>query len=185
MNWIPTNNDLSYYPLLKEALDATHGDVIECGMGHGSTPMLKEYCKDRMLYSYETSKEWADKFTEGETNVINIISDWRDVYIGHKNASVIFIDHYPGEDRKQMIEDFKDMKGILVCHDTELGQADHGYRMRGKFNLFKYVVDVKTNGAWASAMSNHIDITQWVGKKYGDYEISAYDPNLKSDRIDD
>ena len=182
-DWTPTANDLSYYPLLKEAIDATKGAVIECGTGHGSTPHLNEYCKDRLV-SYETSAEWLSKFTHFKHD-LSLISNWREVYQKHPNADVIFVDHAPGEDRKIMIMDYKDTKGIIVVHDTELGQADHGYRTRATFKHFKYVVEVRTSGAWANALSNEIDITKWIGKKYGDYEITAYDPTLKSDRIDD
>lgn len=60
-----------------------------------------------------------------------------------------------------------------MAHDTEPA-ADHGYKMRQHFGLFKYVVEVKTSGAWATAMSNEYDLTQWIGLTYGDYEISKY-----------
>lgn len=187
--WTPTVNDLSYYPLLKEALDETKGTVIECGTGHGSTPPLHKYCVEnaRMLYSFETDMNWLKKFEHFNeaTHKLWLISDWRDVYTNHSSADVIFVDHAPGEDRKLMITDFLDTKGIIVVHDTELGQADHGYRVRALFKNFKYVVEVRTNGAWANALSNEIDITKWIGKKYGEFEITKYDPTLKSDRIDD
>ena len=164
-DWTPTVNDLSYYPLLKEALDETKGTVIECGTGHGSTPHLHEYCKDRELVSFETSQEWLSKFTQFEVgqHKLLLVSDWRQVHINHPRAEVIFVDHAPGEDRKIMIQDYIDTKGIIVVHDTELGQADHGYRVRALFPKFKYVVEVRTDGAWANALSNDIDITKWIG----------------------
>jgi hypothetical protein len=187
-DWTPTANDLNYYPLLKEALDATKGTVIECGTGHGSTPMLHEYCLEnsRMLYSFETDTNWLKKFEHFNdgTHKLWLIDNWRDVYTNHSTADVIFVDHAPGEDRKIMIKDYLDTKGIIVVHDTELGQADLGYKVRATFKNFKYVVEVRTPGVWANALSNHIDITKWVGTKYGEFEITAYDPRLKSDGID-
>jgi predicted O-methyltransferase YrrM len=177
-DWTPTNNDLSYYPLLKEALDSTKGSVIECGTGHGSTPHLHEYCLEnsRMLYSFETDPNWLKKFEHFNdgTHKLWLIDNWRDVYTNHSSADVVFIDHAPGNDREKMILDYIDTKGILVCHDTEPGQADEGYQMRKHFSKFKYVVEIKTNGAQAAAMSNEIDITKWIGKKYGAYEISSH-----------
>lgn len=175
MNWIPESNDYSYYPLLKEAIDATKGDVLELGTGHGSTQLLHDYCKKRNLFSFDEKPEWLNKFThlESDRHGLTLITDWRFVKESWPNAKVIFIDHAPGEDRKQMILDFRYTKGIIVCHDTEPA-ADHGYQMRQHFPLFKYVVEVKTNGAWATAMSNEIDITKWIGKEYGRYKIEEY-----------
>lgn len=171
----PTNNDLSYYPLLFKALEETKGDVLELGTGHGSTVLLHDYCKGRrVLTSFDEKEEWLSKFKYLETfeHGLFLIEDWRKVHRDHPDPSVIFIDHAPGEDRKQMILDFKDTKGIIVCHDTEPA-ADHGYQMRQHFPLFKYKVEVKTNGAWATALSNEIDITKWDGETFGDYKISV------------
>lgn len=169
----PTNNDLSYYPLLYKALQMTKGDILEFGTGHGSTPLLHEWLqanKGRMLYSFDEKPEWLDKFTHMECSRhrFKLITDWDYVYDNHKDAEVIFIDHAPGERRKDDIFKFKDTKGIIVCHDTEPA-ADHGYQMRQHFHLFKYVVEVKTDGAWASAMSNEYNITKWRGEKFGKY----------------
>jgi len=180
--FIPPNNDHSYYPLLFKALEETKGDVLELGTGWGSTPLLNEYCKvnKRNLTSYDEKPEWLNKFLHYEDVIKNKLEDvyhhlrlttnWREVYPLHKDNDVIFIDHAPGEDRKQMILDFKDSKGILVCHDTEPA-ADHGYQMRQHWGLFKYVTEVKTNGAWATAMSNTIDVTKWNGEIFGEYKI--------------
>lgn len=170
----PTNNDLSYYPLLYMALESTTGDVLELGTGHGSTVLLHDYCGDnRNLYSFDEKPEWLNKFVHLRTDkhYVSLITDWRTVHKILPSAQLIFIDHAPGEDRKQMILDFKDSKGILVIHDTEPA-ADHGYQCRQHFPLFKYKVEVKTNGAWATALSNEIDITTWAGETFGEYLIS-------------
>lgn len=168
MKWIPTNNDLSYYPLLHKAVTETTGKIIECGMGWGSTPMLYPEFKDRAL-SYETVEDWRIKF---EANS-ELVTNWINVMEKNLDASVVFIDQAPGEIREVCINllNKKGFKGIIVAHDTEPA-ADHGYQMRQHFPKFKYVVEVKTNGAWATAMSNEIDITKWDGLEYGNYRIS-------------
>jgi predicted O-methyltransferase YrrM len=175
-NWIPTNNDLSYYPLLHMAIKETKGDVLELGTGYGSTELLHNTLKKRRLFSYEEKKEWLNKFKHLETknHKLTFVKDWDIVKQTHEDADVIFIDHAPGERRKVEILNYKNSKGILVCHDTELGQADAGYQMRQYFPLFKYVVEVKTKGAWATALSNEYDLTKWIGTKYGDFEIVSY-----------
>lgn len=177
----PTNNDLSYYPLLYLALEETKtGDVIEMGTGYGSTPLLHEYCTKRELYSYENNKEWYYKMAEAlsvlsktgkhTSSFLNDKHTWDVVSYYHDNPTVVFIDHAPGERRKEDILNFKDIKGILVVHDTEPA-ADHGYQMRQHFKEFKYVIEVETDGAWATALSNHIDVTKWKGQTFGKYIV--------------
>lgn len=171
----PPNNDHSYYPLLYLALQTTKtGDVVEMGTGYGSTKLLHDYCKakERNLYSYDEKEEWGSKFYDlrTERHDVQTITDWDSVVYSHKDSdvSVVFIDHAPGERRKEDIQNFKDIDGILVCHDTEPA-ADYGYQMRQYFSLFKYVVEVRTDGAWATALSNTHDITKWDGQKFGKY----------------
>ena len=171
----PTDNDHSYYPLLHKALEETKGDVIEMGTGHGSTKLLHDYCLrdgNRFLFSYDEKEEWGSKFYDLATDkhYIKVITNWDVVKESHLSPSVVFIDHAPGERRKEDIVNFKDINGILVCHDTE-PRADYGYEMRQHFSLFKYVVEVETNGAWATALSNAFDITKWKGLTYGEYKI--------------
>ena len=166
--------DLSYYPLIWKALNEVKGTFLECGTGNGSTWILNDFVTQNegyKLYSFEEKEEWLSKFKhlESDKHHLEFITDWRVVSKKHPNAEIVFIDHAPGEDRKQMILDFKDTKGIIVCHDTEPA-ADYGYQMRQHFKLFRYVIEVKTPGAWATAMSNEIDITKWAGP-VGNYVI--------------
>lgn len=170
----PTNNDLSYYPVLFKALESTSGDVVEMGTGHGSTSLLHDYCmrKQRRLYSYDEKEEWGSKFYNLRNNwhSVQVVSNWDVVFNRNEHASVIFIDHAPGERRKVDLEKFKNTKGIIIIHDSEpTGAGD--YQVRPLFSLFKYKVEVKTSGAWATALSNEIDITKWDGEVFGDYKI--------------
>lgn len=182
----PTNNDLSYYPLLYKALEATEGEVIEMGTGHGSTPLLHEYCQKakRILHSYETEKDWISKFegTANEYHTFTLLDRgaWDACSNQHPSPSVVFIDHAPGERRKEDIIKFKDTAEIIVIHDTEPHGAGD-YQVRQHFGKFKYCVEVQSNahdpmvaGAWATALSNTIDITKWIGEEFGTYKISAW-----------
>ena len=184
--FIPTNNDLSYYPLLYKALQETNqsrGSIVEMGCGHGSTPLLHDYAMryKRNLFSYETEKEWIEKF-EGTANEYHQFfllcrECWHVCSNTNPNPSVVFIDHAPGERRRIDLVRFEQSAGIIVIHDTEpKGAGD--YRVRELFGHFKYVVEVMSNwhdpreaGAWATAVSNHIDITKWIGETFGDYTI--------------
>lgn len=146
--------------LLWHALEATTGDVVEMGMGHGSTPFLREYCKDagRMLYSYENNFEWFKKFQHltDELHKVQHVTDWDEVSISHPSPSVVLIDHAPGERRHIDVERFSKTAQIIVIHDSE--PAATGYMMDKIWGLFKYRRDHKSPGAWASMVSNFMKV---------------------------
>lgn len=158
-----TNWD-NYKPLLYKALQITDGDVIEMGMGDGSTKLLHDYCqsKKRNLFSFDSNEDWTKKYKPLETksHTISVIHEWDNVHTIHPNPSVVLIDHAPGERRHIDVEKYKDINGIIVIHDTE-PEADHGYQMSKVFPLFKYVTHFKSDGAWASAVSNSHDVTKF------------------------
>jgi hypothetical protein len=147
--------------LLWPALEATTGDVVEMGMGQGSTPFLHEYCKanKRKLFSYDNNTAWSskfDNFQEAGHRIANVV-DWDDVM---QPADVVLIDHAPGERRKIDIARFANVAKIIVCHDTEPA-ADHGYQMRAVLGTFKYRKEYQTVGAWATVVSNFVDVTKF------------------------
>jgi len=170
-----SGGDFAYYPLLFKAMESTEGSVLELGMGFGSTPLLNEYSKKnkRRLLSFDYNEEWRSKFDKilNKLHTSELVTDWSKVYNDNEDASVIFIDQSPGEERRVTIERYKNTTGILVIHDTEpIGLGD--YKVRPLFDLFKYKVEVQTDGAWATALSQEIDITKWVGETFGDYTIT-------------
>lgn len=153
-----TSNYDSHRPLLWAALEATDGIVNEFGCGYGSTPFLYEYCmeENRPFKSFENNKEWADKLI-GEYPIVRV-ENWDDVELF--DVDLLFIDHAPGERRRIDIGKFANRAKIIVAHDTEPA-ADHGYKMRAELKKFKYMIDYETDGAWASAVSNFIDVTKF------------------------
>lgn len=147
----------SHRPLLWQALEATKHlklPVLELGCGEGSTPLLREYCKENglELSSYDFSPEYAKQY--GAIHV----SDWNNIP-WRREYGVVLVDESPGEHRKISLQLLHHAK-IVVAHDTEPA-ADHGYQMRAQLKKYKYMVDYQTNGAWASAVSNTINVTKW------------------------
>lgn len=147
----------SHRPLLYAALEATKHlqlPVLELGCGEGSTPRLQSYCQENnlQLFSYDSDPEYAKQY--GGVHVAN----WNNIP-WRKEYSVALIDEAPGEHRRISIRSLQNTK-ILVCHDTEPA-ADYGYKMRAELAKFKYMIDFTTEGAWASAVSNFIDVTKW------------------------
>lgn len=164
----PSGNWDNHRVLLEMALEATKDNpnpVLELGCGEGSTNLLRAYCKEnnRQLESYDYSKEWADKY-----NAFHI-DNW-DNFDWSKKYSAVLVDESPGEQRHISIQKLN--ADILVIHDSE--PVAVGYMLDRIWNLFKYRVDVQSPGAWASAVSNTIDVTAWVGReKYG-YKVSDF-----------
>lgn len=149
--------------LLWPALEASDGDVVEMGMGQGSTPFLHQYCKDkgRKLFSFESSLEWAMKFQDmiGDDHKVYHVLDW-DVVSRTTIPDVILIDHAPGERRKIDISLFAWKAKFIICHDTEPA-ADHGYQMRAELARFKYLKEYQSPGAWSTIVSNFIDVSKF------------------------
>jgi hypothetical protein len=168
-NFIPVSFLNSYTPLLYRALLDTTGPIIECGMGNYSTNLLHN--TGRKVISIETSSEWISKFNVPDKLLIHP-SEWvRVTHLYKPIASIFFIDQAPGEVREKCIAELaKDFNGIIVAHDTEPA-ADFGYKMRQHFSKFKFVVEVKTDNAWATALSNVYDVREWRGDLFGNYMI--------------
>lgn len=136
------------------------GVIYEMGCGHGSSPYLSGV-EGFNVKAFETDDKWAQLFRklQYETYSIHLVTNWDSVNVCE--ADVILIDHAPGERRKIDIARYREGgRGILVAHDTE-PVADHGYQMREELKKFKYMIDYKTDGAWATAVSNHYDVTKW------------------------
>lgn len=147
----------SHRPLLWEALEATKHlklPVLELGCGEGSTPLLKAYCKenDLQLFSYDFNAEYAKMY--GAIHVVNWDNiPWR------KEFGVALVDESPGEHRKISLSRLHHVQ-VVVAHDTE-PKADHGYKMRAELKKYRFMIDYETPGAWASAVSNTINVTRF------------------------
>lgn len=150
---------------LWEALEATKHlklPVLELGCGDGSTPYLQQYCKENDLYlvSCDFNKNWAAKFEAAH------IERWEDLpdTFWSREYSVALVDESPGEHRKESIQLLTNTK-IMVVHDSEpVGWNASDYQVRPLFSKFKYMKDLESierGGAWATALSNEIDVTKW------------------------
>lgn len=157
----------SYLPILWEALENTEGDVIELGVGGGSTEKLHEYCKanNKKLFSYESDLSFYREFEKyrTENHVIEYVgNNWLPMIENHRsNVGVLFSDEAPGEMRKYNISMFCNIAQVVVAHDTEKGN-DHGYKFSLIEPLFKHNKRFEYTGADATAFSNFIDVSNWV-----------------------
>lgn len=160
----------SYWVALWEALEATTGDVIELGMGHGSTQKLHDYClsEGRNLYSYESNLGWFQKFehlTGPHHRLVCVHDNWQVMLEEERKRNdhigVLFSDEAVGEMRKYNISMFCNLAEIVIAHDFE-ESSDGGYKFSLVKPLFKYVKLHSFPGASTGAMSNFIDVSKWV-----------------------
>jgi len=153
-----TSNWTSYKWLLWASLEATKKlklPVLELGAGDGSTLLLREYCKDEGLefVSYDFNKKFADEFESIH------VENW-DTIPWRRSWGVVLCDESPGENRKISLSRLHHAQ-IICAHDTEkVGAGD--YQMRPEIEKYKYYCDWETSGAWATAMSDHIDVRQFA-----------------------
>lgn len=159
--WESTNDWDSHRPLLWLATEVVdYGWVTEFGCGFGSTNLLyykmKKEC--RGFISYENNPEWL-KQSMGD--YINIV-DYKTIKPLDNKNEIIFIDCAPAEERKILIDKYKNLASVIVVHDTEDG-ANYVYGMSEILNSFKYRLDYQPEGKpHTTAVSNFIDVTQWV-----------------------
>jgi hypothetical protein len=151
----------SHRPLLYQALEATNGSVLELGAGNGSTPYLREYCKDtrRHFRSYDSDPEWARKM-----GVYFNDNNWDALNCWNINWGVCLLDLSPGHYRKVALMKIK--AEVIVIHDSEKpGWNASDYQVRPLFKHFKYVIDdiPKEKGSpWTSALSQTVDVTKFI-----------------------
>lgn len=166
-NW---NN---YWPLLALALDATGGAVLELGMGDGSSEKLHRFCEaaGRPLSSFDSNGDWAARFRHlaSPTHSIQYAPDWSATGIESVPWGVALIDHAPAERRHIDIRNLRLCAGIIVIHDSE--PSSTAYMLDRIWPLFRYRVDVQTDAAWASAVSNVFDLHKWRGQSVAGYEV--------------
>ncbi len=155
-------------PLINAVMNTT-GDVFEMGCGDYSTPLLHYILtkQKRFLLSADTDLKWINnfKYLENDFHTFKYVRVYDDDWsvnpkphkwddIGNKNWSVVFIDHRPGERRKDDILRFMNKAEIIVIHDTEY----HGYGYEPCIALFKFKYVHKIYNVFTTLVSNTIDV---------------------------
>lgn len=170
----------NHRPLLYLALEFTKNNkdpILELGCGNGSTNQLHQYIEndDRTLISFDTDKKWLDTFIHLQSKKHQFvykkdeeITDWLtnlDTFF-----SVCLVDHAPGERRHKDISLLRDKCDIIVIHDSEPEAT--GYMLDKIWHLFKYRLDIKRNGAWASMVSNKYDFSAYNNTIISNYTLT-------------
>jgi hypothetical protein len=156
---------ITHLPCLIKAMEKTSGDVLELGIGVGSTPYLHYKCilDGRKLVSYENFKPWYDFFTKRygynySTHELNFVEKYADVPL--KKYDIVFIDQTPDWSRHEEAIRFANHAKYVIIHDSG-SKFDKQYQYDKVYPHFKYktVWDGDTNQA--TVLSNFIDLTNF------------------------
>lgn len=142
----------SHFPILAAAVHRTTGPVIEFGMGNYSTPMLHGLCRDRLLVSVESSKEWIQHFEEyrSPSHQIHLVegAPKREAWTQYKGIeerndwSVALVDQW-SEHRYDIALRLKGRCRFIICHDFEEVYMPPGYpsdfKWKALLGQFKYM----------------------------------------------
>jgi len=156
-DWIAQDDYSSHLQMLWLALSKIDGNVQEMGSGKGSTLMLRNEClKQRRFFgSYENNEFYAK-----ENKHTMKITDYMDVHLHHPN--ILFIDSAPGEQRKDLVDKYRDTADVIILHDTEEG-AQGIYGITDVLNSFKYRLNYYPEGMpGTTALSQTVNVCEWI-----------------------
>ena len=175
------NGFTTHLPVLTACVATAKGPVVECGVGHYSTPILRAMCSVRgvPLTSLDECQEWAEAMSESYAgwhsvqhcaDIPKALAEMRVV------PDIVFVDNgafriVPLWQRTECLK-VANERGVrlMVAHDT---QPSHQwkYHFDTAFTWFKHQVhfngecyrlaDTYPAVPWASAMSNTDDL-EWL-----------------------
>jgi hypothetical protein len=125
----------THLPLLKAAVEATSGPVLELGQGEHTTKYLREACAGRIYLSADSRDEEFQEFDSGDHRSFKL-ANWDDLYneIGTTRFSVAVLDHAPVGRRRGELERLRDQADLILVHDAAIDD----YRYETIFGTFKH-----------------------------------------------
>jgi hypothetical protein len=117
----------THQPFLEWYINKTSGDIIEFGIGHGSTGFILELIKgtNRKLLSLENDKKWYDEIVQlyppNENHEYIFVEDWKEELnkLDKNKYSIVFIDQSPWEARIWTMDYFLDTADYILVHDVD------------------------------------------------------------------
>lgn len=118
----------THQKFLKYYIENTTGDIIEFGIGHGSTGFILNLIKgsDRKLVSVENDISWLEKikieYPETDKHkYVFVKDDWKTTIesFNPSDFSFVFIDQSPWEARHMTLEHFKMGSDYIMIHDVD------------------------------------------------------------------
>jgi hypothetical protein len=117
----------THQPFLEWYIKKTSGDIIEFGVGNGSTGFILDLIKgtNRKLLSLENNKDWYNEikniYPPNDNHEYIFVNDWNEeIYKLDKNRySIVFIDQNPWSARVTAMNYFLDSNDYILIHDVD------------------------------------------------------------------
>ena len=126
----------THQPALFEVLKRVQGDILELGIGNGSTSIIKSsLSSSQKLISLESNKEWFDKFKhlESENHHLFFVdagnednletglawTDYIEENLNEYDFEFVFIDQSPWAARTSCLQYFVDKAKYILVHDVD------------------------------------------------------------------
>ena len=172
----------THLPLLLKIVNATKGDVLEMGIGTGSTPALHEICaaQGRRLVSLDNNPRYVQEFAakyQSPLHEFHVIEDWTKADI-EKPWSVAFVDQKPAISRHLAAGRLANHAEYVVCHDTE-PEMMKKYHFSRIFPLFRCRFDDALRPR-TTVLSNLVNL-DWLIRAYPDLTVLHYTANHLDD----
>jgi len=133
----------SHIPVLIKMIQMSEGPILELGTGFYSTPILHWICAEnkRKLVSYESSADYFEVVKRYATDFheVNFVEDWSKIDIS-EYWGLVFVDHYPAEQRILEMARVTNNADYVVAHDSE-PRNDKLYHYSTINELYKYRYD--------------------------------------------
>lgn len=126
------NEYSTHRPILKKYIEISNGNVLELGIGYGSTGFILDILKNtnRKLISIENDKKWIEKmknlFPPSENHIYHYYTDYttelNDIFTKYSETfGVVFLDSSPWMSRIAALNYFKDNKktDYILIHDVD------------------------------------------------------------------
>jgi hypothetical protein len=122
------NNYITHQKYLKYYLERVDGDVLELGVGHGSTQLIINNMKPgRKIISIDNDKRWMNDMVK----IVKERDDIKHEYIYTDNwegmldeikdmkFALVFVDQSPWDARIWSLDKFKDTADYIMIHDVD------------------------------------------------------------------
>ncbi len=172
------NGWANHLPLLLLALEATKNSphpILQLGWHDDSTKPLHAYCLGEGRRSVLIDPDLKHIFHVRHLDCPHYeikCSTYDESLFDREKWSVVIINNAPGERRKSDALRLEGHAEIIILRDSEPA-SDYGYRYSEIWSLVKSRVDIKSSGAWASAISFSRDLTPWRGTKLGPWTVTG------------
>lgn len=165
-----SGNYFTHLGALIACVNKTKGDILELGMGLGSTIYLHYACtgSKRNLLSLENDKGWLRHFKssqfmhflyENEYHKLELVDVYEESPLIDKEWDVVLVDQTPDLSRKETVKKLANKAKYIIIHDSN--DDRHGrstYQYNEIYPLFKYKRIWDLDDRHATVLSNFVPL---------------------------